>query len=400
MTISVLIVDDSEALCLYLCELLKSLGVEYVDYCLDAEAALLRIEGNPHAWDAVFIDLHMEGMDGLQLMHKLDEMRFLGGIVVMSALDRKILDFTNEIISKYNLRVLGSVHKPFEEVTIAFLVKRIRNFKPGAGPEKQNLLKRKQVQMALEQNRIVPYFQPIVNPENNKLLSLECLVRLDIDGQGTVLPSAFISVAERFNLIAPMTLSTLNCVLPQFEYFCEKTQVHCQLSVNLSPLQLNDSALPDQLYDCVLQHNVEPKKIIFEITENSPLRSEEQNRNLNRLRIKGFDLALDDFGAGFTNLGQVSSMPYTQVKLDRQMIQGISQDRVLGVIAKSVLSITQELNISLVAEGVETPADLKCLTDLGIKNFQGFLFCRPKPLGELIRWWQAWKKVTQNREIS
>lgn len=400
MTISVLIVDDSEALCLYLCELLKSLGVEYADYCLDAEAALLRIEGSPHAWDAVFIDLHMEGMDGLQLMHKLDEMRFLGGIVVMSALDRKILDFTNEIISKYNLRVLGSVHKPFEEVTIAFLVKRIRNFKPGAGPEKQNLLKRKQVQMALDQNRIVPYFQPIVNPEKNKLLSLECLVRLDIDGQGTVLPSAFISVAERFNLIAPMTLSTLNCVLPQFEYFCEKTQVDCQLSVNLSPLQLNDSALPDQLYDCVLQHNVEPNKIIFEITENSPLRSEEQNRNLNRLRIKGFDLALDDFGAGFTNLGQVSSMPYTQVKLDRQMIQGISQDRVLGVIAKSVLNITQELNISLVAEGVETPADLKCLSDLGIENFQGFLFCRPKPLGELIRWWQAWKKVTKNREIS
>lgn len=393
MSISVLLVDDSEALCQYLSELLKSYGVNYVEYCLNGESALTKVERNPALWDAIFVDLHMEGMDGLQLMHSLSELRYRGGVVVMSALDQKILDFTGEVISKYSLRVLGSMHKPFEETTVAFLVKRIQNFHTNGVCPSENLLKRREVQVALEQKRLVPYFQPIVYPTLSKLISLECLIRLDIDGRGTILPSAFIPVAERFNLLSMMTLSTLDAVLPQFKFFLVKTKTQCTLAINLSPIQLLDESLPDVLFECVQSHGLLPEQIIFEITENEPIRATVQNKNLNRLRIKGFGLALDDFGAGYTNLRQIKNVPYTEIKLDRQMVDGVSRDRVLAVIAKSVLNLTHELGIKLVAEGVENPADLAFLNDIGVEYFQGYLFCRPKPLGELIRWYQAWGKV-------
>lgn len=389
---SVLIVDDSRAICELLKAMLLDYGVAHVAYCLSGEEALHKVEQDPASFDAMFVDLHMEGMDGLELMHKLHELRYRGGIVVMSALDKKIVDFTLEVISNYNLRVLGSAEKPLEKTLIAFMVKRIKNYYPVV-TRREKVLKRREVFEAIKENRVLTYFQPKISAIDNSLLGLECLVRLRIDNMGVLSPAAFLPVAERFELIEALTDAMLNCALPLYKQFCITQETHCSLAINISPLQLYNNLLPETLNDYLARYAIEPSDVVVEITENHAIREDQQLKNLNRLRIHGYQLSLDDYGAGYTNLRQLKSLPFNEIKLDAQLINGIHTDKVLRVIVESVRRVTGEMGLRLIAEGISDSKDLLVTNEIGVDGYQGYLFCRPKPMEELNRWYPVWKKT-------
>jgi len=372
--------------------MLVDFGVARVDFCLNAEDALLKIVKDPAAYDALFVDLHLDGMDGLELMHKLNEICYRGGIVVMSGLEKKILDFTLEVISNYNLRILGSAEKPLEKTLIAFMVKRIQNYHPVI-TRREKVLKRREVYEAIKDNRVLTYFQPKISAIDNSLIGLECLARLNINGLGIVSPAAFLQVAERFDLIDALTDTILNQALPQYKAFCDRHSGNYKLAVNISPLQLYNDLLPDILQDYLRRFDVETKQVIIEITENHAIRDETQLKNLNRFRIHGYPLSLDDYGAGFTNLRQLKSLPFNEIKLDGQLINGIHADKVLQVIVQSVHKVTQEMGLFLIAEGISDSKDLIVTNDIGVDAYQGYLFCRPKPMDELERWYSVWKKT-------
>lgn len=390
--VSILLVDDSRAICELLKAMLLDYGVAHVEYCLSGEEALYKVEQDPACFDAMFVDLHMEGMDGLELMHKLHELRYRGGIVVMSALDKKIIDFTLEVISNYNLRVLGSADKPLDKTLIAFMVKRIRNYYPVAS-RREKILKRREVFEAIKQNRVLTYFQPKISAVDNSVLGLECLVRLQIDNMGVVSPAAFLPIAERFELIEALTDAVLNCALPQYKQFCEKQEIQCSLSINISPLQLFNSLLPEMMNDYLARYAIQPSDVVIEITENHAIREDQQLKNLNRMRIHGYQLSLDDYGAGYTNLRQLKTLPFNEIKLDAQLVNGIHADKVLRVIVESVRRITREMGLNLIAEGVSDSKDLLVTNEIGVDGYQGYLFCRPKPMDELNRWYPVWKKT-------
>jgi len=389
--ISVLIVDDSLAICGVLTAMLADLGVYKVESCHNGEDAYHKVEVNPAAYDAMFVDLHMEGMDGLELMHKLHGLRYRGGIVVMSALEKKILDFTLEVISNYNLRVLGSAEKPLEKNLIAFMVKRIKSYYPVIS-RKEKVLKRREVYDAIRNDKVVTYFQPKISAVNNSVTGLECLARLKLNSSGIISPGAFLPVAERFDLIDALTDAILNSALPQFKLFCEQLQVDCTLAINISPLQLYNNLLPETISEYLHRHGVAQKNIIVEITENHAIREEIQLKNLNRLRIHGYQLSLDDYGAGYTNLRQLKNLPFNEIKLDAQLVNGIARDKVLRVMVESIRKVTQEMNLKLVAEGISDSKDLIVVNNIGVDAYQGYLFCRPKPMNELLRWYPLWQK--------
>lgn len=398
MSICVLLVDHSEAHCRALMAVLKSLGVDYVDYCRDAESALAKLGRNPDAWDAIMVDLQFvdQCMGGIEFFHLLGDLKYRGGVVLMSSGDDAMSSFAVELIVPFRLRVLGSLSKPFTESAVAFLIRRVRHCCPGAAHRPKSLLRRSQVEGALEQSRLVPYFQPIVDFTNRRLFGLECLIRLDIEGRGTVLPSAFIAVAERFNLINAMTVSMLNSVLPQYRFFKERTGEECQLSVNLSPLQLNDSGTPGLLHECLLKNNVDPQQVVFEVVDNEREGEVGYGDGIARLRKLGFGVALGSFGAGYTDVCASRLLPYTQIKLDRQMVEGVGSDAVLHSMAQNAFKQTRELGLPLISEGVEKTADLEVLSGIGIRYFQGYLLCRPKLLGDLIRWHSDWRETTDS----
>lgn len=398
--LSILVIDDSKALCQYLISLFKELGVNKCEYSLTAESALSSIMCQPKAYDALIVDLHLDGMDGLQFIYKLNEMKYEGAIIVISALDQKILEFTAEVISKYDLRILGSIHKPFDKSSIQLIVRRLESLESSESQlcehPAEEILK---IENALKKNSLIPYYQPKVEPENNKIIGLECLARLLLEDGSMLLPETFLPLANKSDTITQLTLSLIRTAIPDYLQFLEQTNLDCQLSINISPVQLLNDDFPDTILEEMENHKIPNNRLIFEITENLPVRSSTQIRNLNRLRIKGFGLSLDDYGSGFTSLRQLKTLPYTEIKLDRKIVHGIDKDPVSTVVARSIVKTTKRLGIPLIAEGVESSEELNKLVDLGVHKFQGFLFTRPKPLSEIIRWAKAWARVARVYDI-
>ena len=139
---------------------------------------------------------------------------------------------------------------------------------------------------------------------------------------------------------------------------------------------------------------VDKSQVILEITEEFALKSTEQLESLNRFRIRGFGLSLDDFGTGFTNLQQLRSLPFTEVKIDRSLITDIHCDQFNQVVVNSLADISSRLNVTLIAEGMETIEDLNYLESNYKKmHIQGFLICTPRPIDNLLRWYHSWTKA-------
>ncbi len=149
------------------------------------------------------------------------------------------------------------------------------------------------------------------------------------------------------------------------------------------------------------QHDISPSQIVIEVTEEWALQSSNQLETLNRLRMKGYGVSMDDFGTGFTNVTQLKSLPFSEIKIDRSFITNIHQDYFSQVIVNTLIDITKKYDCELVAEGVECHEEYQYLKSLNAKMiFQGYLISKPKPKDELIRWFHNWKKMSEAEEAS
>ncbi|MCB1647725.1 MAG: EAL domain-containing protein, partial [Pseudomonadales bacterium] len=307
-------------------------------------------------------------------------------------LEQKIIEFTQEIVRGMELHLLGSLTKPFEKTVVAFMVKRIGISKPEKiAPE--NLMRVSELTRALDHDYILPYYQPKVNFRTGELVGLESLIRLDLPTSGITTPDKFLPVAEQFEMMDQVTAAMLGHVCKDFSAAREQLGGKSSLAVNVSPFELNNNKLPQHLKKALEKYDLTPDHMVVEITENSPLRTETQLKNFNRLRIQGFNLSLDDYGSGFTNLYQLKSLPFNEIKIDRALCHGIWQDKVLQIIVESTRRVCDELNLRLVAEGVSDPRDFQMLDKLGIDVIQGYLFCRPRTMNEVIQWYGLWQRT-------
>lgn len=390
--IKVLIVDDSKSQCLVLKNLLQHFGIAVVDFCHDGEAALTILSKSKKDYDAIFVDLHMQGMDGLELIHQLHNNQYRGAVVVISALDTRIVDYTMEVISKYKLRLLGSIEKPIERSIVAFMVRRIKREKrtPIAF---EKLPKRREISEALKNDQLQVYFQPIINGHTNEVHAIECLSRMELKGYERLMPGTFIPIIEKFGMLDLFIEKLVAAVSPAYKQIFQQTGTRPQLNINISPQQLFNDELPNTLAHLFDDQLIDKTSVCLEITENYALTEEQQQKNLSRLRIQGFKLALDDYGSGYTNLHQITNMPLNSIKIDAELINGMHKDKALRVIVDSLYKIAEELKLELVAEGIANPHDLIMLDEIGIHFFQGYFFARPKPATEFIRWYGNWKKT-------
>jgi len=168
------------------------------------------------------------------------------------------------------------------------------------------------------------------------------------------------------------------------------------LAFNLSPIQLDDLDTPKRLDALFSEHDIQPSQIVIEVTEEWALQSSNQLETLNRLRMKGYGVSMDDFGTGFTNVTQLKHLPFSEIKIDRSFITNIHQDYFSQVIVKTLIDITKEYHYDLVAEGIESHEEYQYLKDLNANMvFQGYLISKPKPKDELIRWFHNWKKMSE-----
>jgi len=246
--------------------------------------------------------------------------------------------------------------------------------------EQQNQLV-KMIKQITERDQLGTAIQPIIDSRTGRICSAELLCRFPED-EGAVDIEKCISLAEEKNLIYKMTLQIIERGFDLLDQWQRKLEPEFRLAINISPKALVHPDFVKDIAALMLDYDVAATRITLEITESTYLSNPDAAaRTLQSLRAKGFCVALDDFGTGYSSLAYLKRYPMDILKLDKEFIVGIESDPNSVAFVELMINLAHSLNMQVVAEGVETEAHRKILTDLGCDKLQGYHFDRPlKPL--------------------
>ncbi|MEM6252786.1 MAG: EAL domain-containing protein [Cyanobacteria bacterium P01_D01_bin.156] len=248
----------------------------------------------------------------------------------------------------------------------------------------QQAMKRLQIEndlrKALDNKEFVLYYQPIVDLETLKIKGFESLIRWRHPQRGLVFPNEFIDISEDTGLIIPIGQWILHQACRQLAVWQAQFPDHdLSISVNLSVKQLQTSLL-QELEAVMTQYGLRQNSLILEITESMLVENVEAMHDLlNQIRAQGICLSIDDFGTGYSSLRYLHQLPVNALKIDRAFVNLTKQDTRNQVIAESVIALSNLLQLSTVAEGIETLEQCQWLKMLGCSLGQGFLFSQPVP---------------------
>lgn len=234
-----------------------------------------------------------------------------------------------------------------------------------------------QMQVGIQEKQFVPAFQPICRIEDETVIAFEVLARWNHPQLGLVAPGHFLSIAEETGKIGELGISLIEQACVQLQHWhTMKATEHLTLSVNLSPLQVTPE-LPTVLEEIVHAHQLQPQSFELEITETLLLESDDCIETLERLREIGFSLVLDDFGTGFSSLSYLHRLPVDKLKIDRSFVSSMVTEQSSRDIVGTIIGLSHMLGLSVVAEGVETPEQLKMLREQRCNFVQGYYFSKP-----------------------
>ncbi len=243
-----------------------------------------------------------------------------------------------------------------------------------------------ELQDALQGDQLVLHYQPQLTLDTAQLCGMEALVRWNHPRRGLLAPVHFIELAETHGLVRELTRHVLDRALAQLAQW-DRAGFHVpRMAVNVSALDIR-SELVAVVADALQRHGLPPYRLELEITE-STLTSDgiETQQVLGQLREMGVGIAVDDFGVGYSSLGQIHRLPIDCLKIDRSFVQEMTTSSVDVAIVTATLTMAKALSLRTVAEGVEDQAQLALLEQLGCGCVQGYLLSRPAPAQEIERW--------------
>ena len=235
---------------------------------------------------------------------------------------------------------------------------------------------------AIEEQQLELYYQPIVELERKEVRGFEALMRWHHPQLGMVSPAEFIPLAEETGLIVEMGIWALKQACEEAARWPE----HIKVTVNLSSVQFEQGDLYKAVKDALTFSGLSPVRLELEITESVLLRDDAKTHNLlHKLRSLGVKIALDDFGTAYASLSYLRSFPFDKIKIDRTFIADLDKPKRKDCVAiiHAVAGLAKQLQMSTVAEGVETLDQLRTVTKAGCEEVQGFYFSKPVPAGEV-----------------
>ncbi len=233
---------------------------------------------------------------------------------------------------------------------------------------------------AIDLKQFVLFYQPQISLLSNRVVGYEALVRWQHPERGLVAPSEFIPVAEETGLIVPLGRWVLREACRQMAEWHRSFDVDPKptISVNVSFRQLNDANLVDEVRKTMRETGLAPASLRLEMTESAIMSNSEMAMDvLRRLKEMGVGLEIDDFGTGYSSLSYLKRLPFDTVKIDQSFVRDLHATGESVEIVKTILDLARSMNMSVVAEGVETADQVEVLTSLGCKYAQGYYFSRP-----------------------
>ena len=389
---SMLVIDDDPVIGQFLCRLGASLALG----CEVTTTAERFLELLKPETSLIFLDLVVPGIDGIQLLRLLSERRCTTPIIIMSGLDRRVLETAERLAKALDLRVVGKLQKPFRLAQVETILQDFRwtalptptSHPAGAAISDCDLAR------AIENDELVVHYQPQIDLCSDEVIGFEALVRWQRTPQTLVFPDHFIPRVETLGLIDRLGWLVQKRGFSELAQFARPGETTPTLSVNVSATSLLDLRLPDRLALLVEEHGLDPESIIVEVTESGFF--EDLSKILNvlaRLRMKGFQISIDDFGTGYAMMQHVRHIPATEIKIDRSFVRDMRVCNSDRVVVEKTVEIGHELGMRVVAEGVETVEQLEHLREIGCDIVQGFYFSRPLAPSVLQMWLSKYRSA-------
>jgi EAL domain-containing protein (putative c-di-GMP-specific phosphodiesterase class I) len=229
---------------------------------------------------------------------------------------------------------------------------------------------------ALERDELQVYYQPVMDLHVDRVTGLEALVRWHHPVRGNIEPEHFVPIAEECGLIAELGAFVLRTACTDAAAWPEPLK----LAVNLSPLQLKDPQLFEQISAMLRASGVSPDRLEIEFTEGAVVHhSEATLALLTQLRTSGISVTFDDFGTGYSSLSNLLRFPFDKIKIDRSFLEHVDTSTSAETVVRAVVGLGAHLNLLTTGEGVETYRQLELLRDCGCTQAQGFLFSAAIP---------------------
>ena len=388
--LKLLVVDDDDFILNISTRILGHIGYKNVTTVSDGRLAVEQLVTPQAHFDIVITDLNMPGMDGVEFLRHIAECHFPGGIILLSGEDERILDTAYDLARSHNLNVLGTIPKPLQPDALKKLLTSYRPTHKFQSFEVMDSVTVEELKAGIYGEELLLYYQPMVSMRHRKITGVEALARWDHKERGILGPGAFIPVAEQYGLIDDLTRAICRKAVKQAgNWLAEGVDLH--ISINASINSFVNINLSEFLIAQARNEELDPSRLTLEVTESQVmLDAKGCLEKMVQLRMKRFGLSIDDFGTGNSTMEQLKRIPFSELKIDRTFVTGAVQNFSARAILESSINLGKKMNMSTVAEGVETREDWDLVERLECDFVQGFYVARPMPGNEVARFVKGW----------
>jgi len=387
---SVLVIDDQQVARQWARGVLGSVGIERVVDANSGREALQAVTERGAHFDLILCDLRMPGKDGIETLRQLASVGLECAVAILSVEDDRVIESAGLLASLRGLNLVGAVSKPLNVEKLELLLQRTAEARRPTAPARLDITDA-EVEQAFARGEFEIHYQPKIHMFSGECIGAEAMVRWTHPKHGLLNADVVVPAAERSPaLLASLTTMTVREALMA----CSKWQGDGRaigVSVNLSPMVFNQLDLPDLVEAAALERNVLPGSVTIEVAESTlPGNLALWMDIAARFRIKGFRLALDDFSGRHSAVEEILKIPFSELKLDRAVVDGCSEAAGKRAVVEAGLAIARNLRLSTVAVGVTHRPDWELLADLGCDAAQGHFIAHPMPEMGFSIWVTQW----------
>jgi EAL domain-containing protein (putative c-di-GMP-specific phosphodiesterase class I)/ActR/RegA family two-component response regulator len=380
----ILIVDDDQLMIDLLGRVIRRLGPRSAMTANDGASGLIAL--NEGTYDIAFCDIDMPGMDGVEFLRHLGSRPDPPAVVVISSTADVVLKTVEEIGLAHRLRVLGALRKPaaIDDVRAVFDAFLAGTAPAPSGHRSPNVELHADEVLDLLPDFVEVHYQPIHEAATGSVRSIEALARLRHPRLGLIGPSIFVPILERNSASTLLLRSVLRRALPDLATLRAEIRPSLHMAINISAEDLSTPDIVAELSAWMADAELPLDALTLELTETRIVRDTALPVEiLTRLRVRGMQLAIDDYGTGFASLKQLKRIPFTELKIDRTFVSNAHRERRTREMLASTIALAHKLDLLTVAEGVETEEELNLVRTLGCDFAQGFLLSNPMPFDVL-----------------
>lgn len=334
---------------------------------------------------AVVLDLAARNVDAIEILYLLGALSLPAKVILLETGDAAALANARSVAKTVAADVIGTLARPFEMDGLLRLL--------GQNVHASLTLSVEELHVALREQQFILHYQPIIERDGDRWLmqAVEALVRWRHPVHGLLYPGQFLGIARAGQLMTALTDFVMTEGVQQVGQWREHG-IGLGLTVNLEPHLVRDVGFGERLVRLLRQFDVPPERFTLEVIESASARDRELLADaMNAVRKHGVRLSLDDFGSGNSSLTELHRLPFTDLKIDRSLVNDTARSPKAATIVAGIIELAHRLSIRVCAEGVETPETFACLAGAHCDAIQGMFVARPTTAANVEKLFVSWQ---------